>query len=92
MFKQPLESVYVTMSPVKEEGNYVEMNDMPPRLPAKTVRNVSLVSPPLSPQILAIPEDERQGLYKLLNSCSLYLKENGCYESTVSQTPKFPVS
>lgn len=92
MFKQSLDPVYVTMSPVKAEGNYVEMDDMPPPLPAKRVRNVSPVIPPLNPQILAIPEDERQGLYKLLNSCSLYLKENGCYESTVSQTPKFPVS
>ncbi len=92
MFKQPLESVYVTMSPVKEEGDYVEMNDMPPPLPAKTVRNVSPVSPPLSPQILAMPVEERQPLYKMLNECSRYLQEHGEYESTVSQIPQFPIS
>ncbi|HAS6589109.1 TPA: hypothetical protein GRR54_22810 [Vibrio parahaemolyticus] len=92
MFKQPLDPVYVTISSIKEEGNYVEMSDIPPPLPAKTVRNLSSVNPPLNPQILAMPEDERQGLYKLLNTCSRYLKENGCDQSTVSQIPKFPVS
>ncbi|AMG31543.1 hypothetical protein AL542_15170 [Grimontia hollisae] len=92
MFKQPLESVYVTMSPVKEEGDYVEMKDMPPPLPAKTVRNVSPVIPPLSPQILAMPVEERQAVYNMLNECSRYLKEHGEYESTVSQIPQFPVS
>ncbi|ENM5748257.1 hypothetical protein V9R52_004168, partial [Vibrio mimicus] len=47
----------------------------PPPLPKKQHRYPAQ----LNPQILKIPQNERQELYKLLNSCSIYNRENEQY-------------
>ncbi|EKG0407519.1 hypothetical protein O1N16_003500 [Vibrio cholerae] len=59
----------------------------PPPLPKKQHR----YPPQLNPQILKIPQNERQELYKLLNNCSNYNRENEQHSNSGLGLAKFPV-
>ncbi|ENO7840582.1 hypothetical protein ACB538_000022 [Vibrio cholerae] len=59
----------------------------PPPLPKKQHR----YPPQLNPQILKNPQNERQELYKLLNNCSIYNRENEQHSNSGLGLAKFPV-